>query len=197
MLANVFLLEWNVIETFFPYNHRPTVTHNTHGFDAENNGGRKTVQMYNNTPRGSNYGRKTEAFKFEQQSKGGDQTKELAADIDDGKANVYQKSQIDKELGRWNWGGFFCNWLWGICNGIYWPAFVIIIGIIPYIGPICALALSIYLGLKGTKLAWNKSKDKDFDSFKRRQRNWAIGGIICFIIAIVSNLYIFKYGLNI
>ncbi len=208
-LANVFLLEWDVINTFFPYNNnRPTVTHNTHGYASDTNGGRKTVQMHD-APREQDHGRKTEAFKPEQQRQqpqyppqyqqrtGGNQANEPTAKTDSGKENVYSQSQIDKELGRWNWGAFFCTWLWSVCNGLYWPAFVILVALIPYIGQVCALALSVYLGLKGTRMAWNKCKDKDFDKFKRRQRNWAIAGLIAFILTVIYNIYMLKYVLNI
>ena len=28
---------------------------------------------------------------------------------------------VPNEIKGWNWGAFFFNWIWGVCNGVYWP----------------------------------------------------------------------------
>lgn len=190
-LANVFDLEWNVIERFFPEMNRPTVTRNVR---AENqNTGRRTVQM-NVTD--ASKGRKTEHFNQKQQPQD-DYTQERNVKVDNyGQANEFSQSEIDKEIEKWNWGAFFCSWLWGAFNGIYWPLFIILIAGIPYVGQVCSLCLCVYLGLNGSKMAWRTGKYRNFEQFKNAQKNWAIGGIIWFALNILGYIYILNYSLT-
>ena len=37
---------------------------------------------------------------------------------------------VPEEIKKWNWGAFFFNWLWGICNGVYWPLILIVVNFI-------------------------------------------------------------------
>lgn len=190
-LANVFDLEWNVIDRFFPELRRPTVTRNVRG--ENQNTGRRTVQM--NTQNSSN-GRMTERFdSHSHRQSGHDYKQEINVD-NFGQANDYSQSEIDKEIERWNWGAFFCSWLWGAFNGIYWPLFIILIAGIPYVGQVCSLCLCVYLGLNGSKMAWRTGKYHSFERFKNAQKNWAIGGIIWFALNILGYIYILNYSLT-
>lgn len=191
-LANVFDLEWNVIERFFPELQRPTVTRNVRG-ENQNNTGRRTVQMDVNN---SSNGRMTEQLRnnpFQQQNL---YTGKSYQEDNFGQANDFSQSEIDKEIEKWNWGAFFCSWLWGLFNGIYWPLFIILIAGIPYIGQVCSLCLCVYLGLNGSKMAWRTGKYHSFERFKKAQKNWAIGGIIWFALNILGYIYILKYSLT-
>jgi pSer/pThr/pTyr-binding forkhead associated (FHA) protein len=185
-LANAFDLEWEVISSFFPNIHRPTVTMNVRGQgNSDSSFGRRTVQM--NAPQdASKHGRQTERFKTGDPATSGDTkqspTKEEA---NYGQANEYSQSTIDKEVERWNWGAFFCSWLWAVCHGIYWPLLILLVAGIPYLGQVCSLCLSVYLGLTGSKTAWRKGRYSSFDKFKRAQRIWAICGVFCFALAII------------
>jgi len=192
LLASVFDLEWNVIERFFPeLNRRPTVTRNVRG-DSQD-AGRRTVPMNGGGPQ---KGRKTERFSPEAQSQHSSSHSHEMKEDTYGQANEYSQSEIDKEIAKWNWGAFFCSWLWGAFNGIYWPLFVLLIAGIPYVGQVCSLCLCVYLGLNGSKMAWRTEKYRSFDSFKKAQRNWAIGGAIWFALNILGYIYILKYSLT-
>ena len=190
-LANVFNLEWNVIERFFPELHRPTVTRNVRG--ENQNAGRRTVQMNVNN---SQNGRLTEHFSENSRQNQNPSQKQEFKNDNYGQANEFSQSEIDKEIEKWNWGAFFCSWLWGAFNGIYWPLFIILIAGIPYVGQVGSLCLSVYLGLYGSKMAWRTGKYISFERFKNVQRYWAIGGIIWFALNILGYIYILSYSLT-
>lgn len=189
-LANVFDLEWNVIDQFFPELHRPTVTRNVRSDNQ--NVGRRTVQMNVNN---SSDGRMTEHYTNNSQQQNPDNKQESKAN-NYGQPNDFSQSEIDKEIEKWNWGAFFCSWLWGAFNGIYWPLFIILIVGVPYIGQVCSLCLCVYLGLNGSKMAWRTGRYHSFERFRTTQRNWAIGGVIWFVLNILGYIYILNYSLT-
>lgn len=80
---------------------------------------------------------------------------------------------------------------------MYWPLAILIIGGIPYVGQVCSLCLSVYLGLKGSRIAWESGKYKDFEAYKKAQHNWAVGGVIWFLISLVSSAYLVYTTLSI
>jgi hypothetical protein len=95
--------------------------------------------------------------------------------------------QIPRIIDAWNWGAFSLSWLWGICNGIYWPLVIIVCNFIPYVGPVIGLCICIYLGLKGNKLAWDVAinKNVDISKFTESQDKWNMAGIIVLSISII------------
>lgn len=90
-------------------------------------------------------------------------------------------------LDTWNWGAFTLSWIWGICNGIYWPLCMIVCNFIPYFGVLCSLSICVYLGFKGNKMAWTNARQKGITvySFERTQATWNILGLILFIISVL------------
>ena len=87
------------------------------------------------------------------------------------------RGEIPQEINKWNWGAFLLTWIWGVGNGLYWPLAIIIVGLIPYVGWAASLAASIYLGMKGSELAWKAKDWESIEHFKRIQHNWMIAGI--------------------
>lgn len=87
--------------------------------------------------------------------------------------STYTYSPDQGELSKWNWGAFWFNWLWGVFNGVYWPLIAILLSAIPYIGPFIGIGVSIYLGVEGTRLAWNAKSWPSWESFQKTQSNWA------------------------
>ena len=84
-------------------------------------------------------------------------------------------------LERWSWGAFVWGWIWGVCNGVYWP----LVTLIPYVGQVAALVICFILGANGNKYAWEKFTGSA-EEFDRKQHNWAIAaGIYAIILAIV------------
>lgn len=84
------------------------------------------------------------------------------------------------ELKRWNWGAFYFGWLWGVCNGVYWP----LITLIPYVGQIAALIIAFILGANGNRYAWENYKGS-FADFKATQHSWTVAAGVCFAVTIV------------
>lgn len=87
---------------------------------------------------------------------------------------------------RWNWGAFSFSWFWGVLNGLYWPLIIIACNFIPYVGVICSICLSIFLGLKGNEFAWRiaKRNGTTLYSFTKLQARWNVAGI-CFFVFVV------------
>lgn len=96
----------------------------------------------------------------------------------------------EEELKKWNWGGFMFGWLWGVFNGVIWPLVAIPCNFIPKVGPLISLGIGVYLGLKGTRMAWEKKTWESYEQFKRVQHNWAVAGIIVFCISLVIGVII-------
>lgn len=190
LLAGVYKLDWEILERFFPASRRPTVTKNIH-----EEAGRGTVRkdFYNetdNTNRSS--GRKTEVFDYKKMDNGNDAGYRRSEGRDEnyGQANVYSQAEIDKALEKWNWGAFFCTWLWGVFHRMYWPLLILVVACIPYVGQVCSLCLCVYMGLKGSRIAWDSGKYKDFESYKSAQRTWAIVGLIWFVVSVCISAFL-------
>lgn len=93
---------------------------------------------------------------------------------------------VPNEIKGWNWGAFFFSWIWGICNGVYWPLVLIVVNLIPTIGGVLSLIGWIILGINGNEWAWKGKNWSSIDEFKRVQHKWAIAilwvlGIAIFI----------------
>lgn len=86
-------------------------------------------------------------------------------------------------LNKWNWGAFYFGWLWGVCNGVYWPLIILI----PYIGQIAALIICFILGANGSRYAWENFKGSAAE-FDAKQESWANAAGICFVITIIIGI---------
>lgn len=200
LLAGVFMLEWNVINQFFPDHHRPTVTRNIRGVDEQSSSpGRTTVQFNDRTSEINNgFSRQENSRLTEQFNRDSDGNRSQSQTVreqnkqyDNHESSYeYSQAEIDKALDNWNWGAFFCSWLWGIIHKVYWPLLMLIVGFIPYAGIMFNFFISVYLGLKGSRLAWESGRYKDFEDYKRNQLRWAIGGLIWFLLNVFAYGYI-------
>lgn len=87
--------------------------------------------------------------------------------------------EIQKEISKWNWGAFFLTWIWAIAHKVWWGLLALIpIGIVQ-------LGIGIYLGVKGSELAWQAQKYQSIDEFKKIEHKWAVAGLVVFIIIFV------------
>lgn len=202
LLAGVYTLEWSIINRYFPNLHRPTVARNIRG-EEQAWSGRKTVRIdtfTNHEEYKEGMGRKTE---YREMNADYDRQRRISSERiystsgNFGKANTYTQADIDKVIEKWNWGAFFCSWLWAICHRLYWPIIMIFIAFIPYIGQIGNLCISVYLGLNGSKWAWECGKYKDFEAYLRAQRQWTIGGVVWFLASLVATAYLVAVTLSI
>ena len=113
----------------------------------------------------------------------------------------------DKEhyLKKFSWGAFFLLPIWGLCNGLWIEALVVIalrtlsrllyqanpkFGIWDSIITIAILIASIYYGNIGNRIAWKRRKWKNFEKFAESQQTWAIAGWIWLIAVIAFSIYI-------
>lgn len=97
----------------------------------------------------------------------------------------------EAELSKFNWGAFMFNWLWGVCNGVYWPLAIILVNFIPYVGQIIGFGLCIYLGISGNKLAWESDKQwPSFEYFMETQRKWGRAVLWVLGISVALGLFI-------
>ncbi|HJC92773.1 MAG TPA: FHA domain-containing protein [Candidatus Phocaeicola excrementigallinarum] len=184
LLAGVYELDWRVIRQYFPNLSRPTVaSHVSAG------GGRQTVRLSTPTVPLSSQHKDRPTEPFHTSERRASPTDSVRKD-NFGQANAYSQAEIDAAIRRWNWGAFFCSWIWAAFHKTYWPLFILIVGLIPYIGQVCSLALSVYLGISGSKIAWECGKYADFESYKNAQRNWTIIGLILFILGGLASAFL-------
>jgi len=92
-------------------------------------------------------------------------------------------SAVPPEIKGWNWGGFLMTWIWGIGNNV-WIALIALLGMIPWVGWIIRLTMSIILGAKGNEWAWQHKKWDSIEHFKRTQRAWMWWGISLILLEI-------------
>jgi len=88
-----------------------------------------------------------------------------------------KSSVLPSEIRGWNWGAFFLNWLWGISNG----TFIALLCLIPFVN----IIMIFILGAKGNEWAWQNKRWESIEQFKRVQKNWAVVGLILFILSII------------
>ena len=83
---------------------------------------------------------------------------------------------------RFCWGAFFLNWIWGLGNKTYITLLILLIASIPFVGIVAMLGCQIWFGIKGNKWAWQNKRWKSIEHFHSVQKNWAITGLILFIL---------------
>ena len=183
-LADEVELDWTVVTKLMPEIQSPDKE------EKKVSTGRRTVAVNTSGKKG----RMTQQFNSGANSECPESQKSYAPQF--GQANEYSQSEIDKEIEKWNWGAFFCSWLWAAFNGLYWPLLFVIVAPVPYLGQVCSLSLSVYLAMNGSRLAWRKGKFKSFRRFKKAQRVWGMLGIIWFALYVYGNIYALEYALN-
>ena len=110
---------------------------------------------------------------------------------------TYDEKTFPTNINSFNWGAFFLWHLWGFWNGmpiLSWCGFLL--GFISdafYYLSLIDVFVSIYLGLKGNKISWEKKNWSSIESFENTQRNWNLAGLIVLcLIVIVGFLYVFQ-----
>ena len=196
MLAGKFELTWNVINRYFPQIQRPTVVRNVRA-EKDVDSGRKTVQRQENQqdPKGS---RPTEQISHQRQGIAQFASSTTGEKISNyGVENAFSQAEIDQETQKWNWGAFFCTWIWAVYHKLYWPLAIVVVGCIPYLGQVAVLVLSVYLGYTGSEKAWNSGRYDTFEAYKSAQKKWAIAGIVVFILGIIVEAFLVFHLLSI
>lgn len=197
MLAGVFLLEWHVIEAYVPRQPRPTVTRNIHAEQPQ-----PAAALPGNSRNEALKGRPTSqrvsaVTPPPRPAAGSEVNRPTPPPQMPSAPKCYSQAEIDRVTSSWNWGAFFCTWIWAACHKMYWPLAIIVVGLIPYLGQVASLCLAVYLGAKGSKIAWTCGRYYDFDSYRRAQKSWAIGGLILFVVSLIIQFFALQSMLNI
>lgn len=83
-----------------------------------------------------------------------------------------------EKLKAWNWGAFLLAPLWALGNKLdCWGVLCFIPGI--------NIAVALYLGFKGNRLAFPKSSYKSVDDFMQVQKEWAVWAVRVYLLAAV------------
>lgn len=110
------------------------------------------------------------------------------------------------EVARWNWGAFLLTWAWALGHRLWRLAalFLIVSAATAFLAPstgigavanIVPVALSLYLGIKGSELAWKARPFRDVEHFRIVQRRWAYWGVgfaVAVVVAVAALLWVGK-----
>ena len=96
---------------------------------------------------------------------------------------------IDLVAKKFNWGAFCLNWIWGLFNKTFLPLIVLGVIFIPFVGGFISIGLCIWFGIKGNTWAWQNKRWNSIEHFHSVQKNWAIAGIILFVLNIVISIF--------
>ncbi len=106
------------------------------------------------------------------------------------------RSQIPREIRRWNWSAFILGPIWGLSHNIWWSA----LGLLPLLSFLPRqltiatwVLVAVLLGLKGNELAWRARRWESVDRFMAIQQRWvtlsiifAIGALLLVIAVLLS-----------
>ena len=90
-------------------------------------------------------------------------------------------------LNKFNWGAFFLTWIWAIGNKTFNKPtlLLLILCVVPHVGPLAAIGLMLYSGLTGDDRAWKSKAWQDPEHFKKVQHRWAFVGVAQFVVALL------------
>lgn len=95
---------------------------------------------------------------------------------------------------KWNWGAFSLGGLWCFSHGLPWlgaipigiaVAEILVHGWVRIALAVAHLALSIFLGFEGHRLAWRHRRFRDVRQFMEVQRTWMLWGVSLFILSLL------------
>jgi hypothetical protein len=104
----------------------------------------------------------------------------LAIENNSGQGKV---DEIPDGVEGWSWGACLLTWVWAIGNNTW----VGLLALLPYVG----LVMSIILGYKGRKWAWQNKKWQSVEHFQDVQRKWTLWGIVFSVVSLVVGIWIF------
>ena len=195
LLAGSYLLDWNNINRFIPRMGRPTVTRNIHaGLPAQGRPTTDNRQKVQPSSRETNVisnpaGQSSQTTAYNKYSSVHSSIQEFNS-----------QQEFDDALDNWNWGAFLLSWIWAAGHR-YWMPLLWVIGLNFIVNVIAAMfqsvevglvlsfmasmGISIYLGIKGSRIAYDKDCYKDLRDFRRKEHNWTVGSIIYWIVLVL------------
>ena len=193
VLAGVYELKWSEIEPLITPVGRPTVARNIRGDVNSPSDGQ---QRFSANSRPTDLYANRNASKTQQQPAFVEQPK-----INEPEPLEYLRRQaksrhVEQELAKWNWGAFYFGWIWGVFNKVYISLLQLIVllvstitvfiglGVISPVFSLISLGISIWLGLKGSSMAWNNDAYNDFDHFLSSRHAWNVAAAIFFGVTV-------------
>lgn len=194
VLAGVYELPWSKIESMIVPVGRPTVARNIRG---DVNAPADGQQRFSGNVRPTDLYRQQQADP-EATMYGAPPTNYRQSTESHRKPSYTTSSsvQVERELSKWNWGAFFFGWIWGVFNKVYISLLQLVFGAISFaitilgfgiIAPIFAiinLGISIWLGVKGSRMAWNNNAYSNLEHFRSSKHNWNVAAAIVFGLSI-------------
>ena len=194
VLAGVYELRWSEIDPLIVPVGRPTVARNIRGDIQSPSSGQQRFSGHSRPT--ENYVRAQEPTPHEHVCMyGAPPVREYrhSSEYTDTRSSSVQ---IERELGRWNWGAFYFGWIWGVFNKVYisllqlvisifsFAVTIIGLGIIsPFLGLI-NIGISIWLGVKGSQMAWDNGAYHNLEHFRSSRHNWNVAAAICFGVCV-------------
>lgn len=205
VLAGVYELQWSQIDPLIVPVGRPTVARNIRGDINSPSDGQQ---------RFSGHARPTETYTRPQAPNSQEHANMYGPPPTRGygQSSVYDDNrttsfQTERELGKWNWGAFYFGWIWGVFNKVYislvqlvfsilsFAVTVLGLGIIAPVFGLINIGISIWLGVKGSQMAWDNGAYRNLEHFRTSRHNWNVAaaivfGISVFIVLIALLLFI-------
>jgi len=205
VLAGVYELSWSEIDPLIVPVGRPTVARNIRGDIHSPSDGQQ---------RFSGHSRPTENYVRPQATSPQEQVPRYADPPvrESRQSSVYTDNrssssvQVERELGKWNWGAFYFGWIWGVFNKVYVALVQLVVSILSFaftvmglgiIAPLFGLiniGISIWLGVKGSQMAWDNGAYRNLEHFRSSRHNWNVAAAICFgicVFIIIVSLLLF------
>lgn len=200
VLAGVYELQWSQIDPLIAPVGRPTVARNIRGDVHSPADGQ---QRFSGNSRPTDFYRHTQAEeshttmygtppRFEQRQPSVPSERQSSVYSDRKSTSV----QVEREVGKWNWGAFYFGWIWGVFNRVYVSLFqlatpflcfivtLIGLGIIAPFLWLINLGISIWLGAKGSRMAWDNGAYRNLEHFRSSRHNWNVAAAIFFGISV-------------
>lgn len=194
VLAGVYELQWSQIDPLIVPVGRPTVARNIRGDINSPSDGQQ---------RFSGHARPTETYTRPQAPNSQEHANMYGPPPTRGygQSSVYDDNrttsfQAERELGKWNWGAFYFGWIWGVFNKVYISLVQLVFSILSFamtvlglgiIAPVFGLiniGISIWLGVKGSQMAWDNGAYRNLEHFRTSRHNWNVAAAIVFGISV-------------
>lgn len=194
VLAGVYELRWSEIDPLIVPVGRPTVARNIRGDVHSPSDGQQRFSGHSRPT--ENYVRpQTPEVQEHVTMYGAPPTREYR------QSSVYSDNRsssirTERELGRWNWGAFYFGWIWGVFNKVYVSLVQLVVSILSFavtvmglgiIAPFFGLiniGISIWLGVKGSQMAWDNGAYRNLEHFRSSRHNWNVAAAIVFGISV-------------
>lgn len=99
---------------------------------------------------------------------------------------TFDEKTFPSKINSFNWGAFLTGGLWCLFNGkIGLGIFMLVLALFQNLFfSIVIIAIGLYLGIKGNKLAWEGKQWKSVEQFEKVQDGWLTAGIAYVILCI-------------